>query len=134
MPTPGSVQRTYLVLLLGNTLAASLIWGINTIFLLDAGLSKTEAFAANAFFTAGMVVFEVPTGVVADTRGRRTSYLLGTLTLSLSTVLYLLMWRVSAPFAAWAVVSALLGLGFTFFSGAVEAWLVDALAFAGYLR
>ena len=27
----------------------------------------------------------------------------------------------------WAIVSALLGLGFTFFSGATEAWLVDAL-------
>ena len=27
----------------------------------------------------------------------------------------------------WAIVSVLLGLGFTFFSGAVEAWLVDAL-------
>src|SRR4029453_8296750 len=26
----------------------------------------------------------------------------------------------------------LLGLGFTFFSGAVEAWLVDALAHSGY--
>src|SRR5207247_7630297 len=30
------------------------------------------------------------------------------------------------------VVSMLLGLGFTFFSGAVEAWLVDALTYAGY--
>ena len=56
-------------LLLGNTLAASLIWGINTIFLLDAGLSNLEAFAANAFFTAGMVMFEVPTGIVADMWG-----------------------------------------------------------------
>jgi MFS family permease len=42
------------------------------------------------------------------------------------------MWQVSAPFWAWAVVSVLLGLGFTFFSGAVEAWLVDALDHAEY--
>ena len=126
------VQNVYLLLLLFNTLAASFIWGINTLFLLDAGLSNTEAFAANAFFTAGMVLFEVPTGVVADTRGRRTSYLLGTLTLTVSTLLYLFMWHVSAPFWAWAIASALLGLGFTFFSGAVEAWLVDALRFSGY--
>jgi hypothetical protein len=49
--------------------AASFIWGINTIFLLDAGLSNLEAFAANAFFTGGMVLFEVPTGIVADTIG-----------------------------------------------------------------
>ena len=132
MPTPRSIQRTYLLLLLGNTLAASFIWGINTIFLLDAGLSNLEAFAANAFFTAGMVLFEVPTGIVADTVGRRASYLLGTLTLTASTLLYVMLWQVEAPFWQWAVVSLLLGLGFTFFSGAVEAWLVDALAATGY--
>jgi MFS family permease len=132
MPTSRSIQRTYLLLMLGNTLAASLIWGINTIFLLDAGLSNLEAFAANAFFTAGMVVFEVPTGIVADTIGRRMSYLLGTLTLSGSSLLYVMLWQIEAPFWAWAVVSLLLGLGFTFFSGAVEAWLVDALTATGY--
>ena len=126
------IQRTYLLLLLLHTLAASFIWGINTLFLLDAGLSNTQAFAANAFFTAGLVLFEVPTGVIADTRGRRLSYLLGTITLAVSTVLYLLMWKVSAPFWAWAAASIFLGLGFTFFSGAVQAWLVDALNASGY--
>ena len=131
-PLARRIQRTYLTLLLGNTLAASFIWGINTLFLLDAGLSNLEAFAANAFFTAGMVVFEVPTGVVADTWGRRTSYLLGTVTLAASTLLYFLLWQFEAPFWQWAVVSMLLGLGFTFFSGATEAWLVDALSFAEY--
>jgi MFS family permease len=127
-----SIQRTYLTLMLGNTLAASFIWGINTIFLLDAGLSNLEAFAANAFFTAGMVLFEVPTGIVADTVGRRASYLLGTVTLAVTTLLYVWLWQLKAPFWAWAIVSLGLGLGFTFFSGAVEAWLVDALAATGY--
>jgi MFS family permease len=126
------VQRTYLLLTLLSTLAASFIWGINTLFLLDAGLSNAEAFAANAFFTAGMVIFEVPTGALADTWGRRNSYLLGAATLLLSTLLYLAMWRMQAPLWGWAVASVLLGLGFTFFSGATEAWLVDALAFSGY--
>ncbi|MDQ2622547.1 MAG: MFS transporter [Actinomycetota bacterium] len=118
--------------MLGNTLAASFIWGINTIFLLDAGLSNLEAFAANAFFTAGMVVFEIPTGVVADTVGRRVSYLAGTLTLMATTLLYVLLWQIQGPFWAWALVSVFLGLGFTFFSGAVEAWLVDALDATGF--
>src|SRR5215217_2729612 len=132
MPNPRSIQRTYLVLLLGNTLAASFIWGINTIFLLDAGLSNLEAFAANAFFTAGMVLFEVPTGVVADTVGRRASYLLGTVTLTVATLLYVWLWELHAGFWLWALASLGLGLGFTFFSGAVEAWLVDALAATGF--
>lgn len=131
-PAARRVQRVYLTLMLGNTLAASFIWGINTLFLLDAGLSNFEAFAANAFFTAGMVIFEIPTGVVADTVGRKASYLLGTITLSVTTGLYWMLWLWHAPFVWWAIVSALLGLGFTFFSGAVDAWLVDALAFAKY--
>ncbi len=129
---PAASSAPTLILLLGNTLAASFIWGVNTLFLLDAGLTNLEAFAANAFFTLGMVVFEIPTGVVADTVGRRASYLLGTLVLSGATVLYWLMWVWSAPFWAWALASVLLGLGFTFFSGAVEAWLVDALRASGY--
>ena len=129
--TPAQVRRTYYVLGFGNTLAASLIWGVNTIFLLDAGLNNFQAFAANAFFTAGMVLFEVPTGIVADARGRRVSYLLGTVTLILTTLLYVWLWSVDGPFWAWAVSSALIGLGFTFFSGAVEAWLVDALHATG---
>jgi MFS family permease len=131
-PTPRSVQAVYYTLTLGNTLAASFIWGINTLFLLDAGLTNFEAFAANAFFSAGMFLFEIPTGVVADTLGRRASYLLGTVTLAVTTVLYYLLWVWESPFWAWAVVSVLLGLGFTFFSGAVDAWLVDALRATKY--
>ncbi len=127
LPSPRRVQGVYYTLTLGNTLAASFIWGINTLFLLDAGLSNLEAFAANAFFSVGMFIFEIPTGVVADTLGRRASYLLGTVTLAVSTVLYWLLWVWESPFWAWAIVSMLLGLGFTFFSGAVDAWLVDAL-------
>ncbi len=130
--TEHTVQRTYLTITVLTTLAASLIWGVNTLFLLDAGLDNTQAFAANAFFTLGMVVFEIPTGVVADTRGRRFSFLLGTLTLLASTLLYWLMWATHAPFWGWAIASVLIGLGFTFFSGATEAWLVDALAATGY--
>lgn len=128
-PSPQHIQRVYLALQLINTLAASMIWGINTIFLLDAGLSNTQAFLANSFFTIGQVVFEIPTGIVADTQGRRFSYLLGTVTLAVSTLLYLGAWQIHAPMWMWAISSILLGLGFTFFSGATEAWLVDALAF-----
>ena len=123
---------TYVVLSLLSTFASSFIWGINTLFLLNAGLSVTEAFTANAFFTAGQVIFEIPTGVVADTTGRRRSFLLGAATLFVSTLVYYWLWRIHGPFWAWALVSIFLGLGFTFFSGATEAWLVDGLKAAGY--
>lgn len=114
-------------LVLGNTLATSFIWGINTIFLLDAGLSNFEAFLANAFYSVGYLIFEVPTGIIADTYGRRVSYLLGAFTLTVSTTLYLYMWQIQGPFWGWVLSSMVLGLGYTFFSDATEAWLVDAL-------
>lgn len=130
--TPKDVQRTYITLVLLQTLAASLIWGVNTLFLLDAGLSITEAFVANAAFTAGMVIFEIPTGVIADAAGRRVSFILGAATLLVTTMAYLGLWYYEANIWWWILVSALIGLGFTFFSGATEAWLVDALDATGY--
>lgn len=130
--TAQRVERTYLTLVLLQTLAASLIWGVNTLFLLDAGLSLTEAFVANAAFTAGMVLFEVPTGVVADAAGRRISFLLGAGTLLVTTLAYLGLWYIEAGIWWWIIASALIGLGFTFFSGATEAWLVDALEATGF--
>lgn len=132
MATAGGIIKIYLALSALSTFASSLIWGINTLFLLAAELSVTQAFAANAFFTIGQVCFEVPTGVVADTLGRRFSYLCGAATLLVSTLLYLGLWWIKGPFWAWALVSVLLGLGFTFFSGATEAWLVDALHFVKF--
>ena len=79
-----------------------------------------------------MVIFEIPTGIVADSWGRRTSFVLGTVTLAVTTVLYVFLWQQQAGFVWWAIVSTLLGLGFTFFSGATEAWLVDALTATGF--
>ena len=103
----------------------SFIWGINTIFLLNAGLSNAEAFAANAFFTVGEVIFEVPTGVVADKRGRKLSYVLGAATLLVSTLLYLLMWHLRAPLYGDKTAYAVAGLA---------AAILAAVQIAGGLR
>jgi MFS family permease len=129
---PGSVVRTYLAISGLFTLAASVIWGVNTLFLLDAGLDIFEVFIANAAFTAGMVIFEIPTGVVADTSGRRRSFLLSAVTLLVSTLAYMAIAAVGGGLALFVAASVVLGLGFSFYSGAVEAWLVDALKATGY--
>lgn len=86
--SPRQVVRTYLVLGGLYTLSASLIWGVNTLFLLHAGLDIFGVFVANAAFTASMAVFEVPTGVLADTRGRRASFLLSIIVLFPGTLGY----------------------------------------------
>lgn len=115
------------------TLGASVIWAINTIFLLRVGgLNLFQAMLVNSAFTVAQMVFEVPTGVVADTIGRRASILLSLVTLTVSTLLYVL-----TPMAGWGFwgfvgASVLLGLGYTFQTGATDAWVVDALDSCGW--
>lgn len=130
--TSDKVIRNYLIIAGLYTLSASLIWGVNTLFLLDAGLDIFEVFIANAVFTAGMALFEIPTGVLADTRGRRASFLLSVVTLAIGTIGYVSVARFGGGLLWFSLMSVVLGLGFTFYSGAVEAWLVDALNSTGF--
>jgi MFS family permease len=115
-----------------TTLAQSLIWGVNTLFLLGAGLSIFQVLLANAGYTAGQVIFEVPTGVIADTLGRRVSYLIAVVTILASTLLYVYFGAIHAGIVPFLLASLLLGLGYCFYTGAVDAWLVDALGATGY--
>lgn len=115
------------------TLAASMIWAINTIFLIRVGgLSLFQVMLVNAVFTAGQMLFEVPTGVVADTIGRKASILLSMATLVTSTLLYVITPTMGWGMTGFVVSSIILGLGYTFQTGAVDAWLVDALDSAGF--
>ncbi len=126
--TAGGVARAYYAIAGVYTLSASLIWGINTLFLLRVGgLTLMQVFLANAVFTGSMAIFEVPTGIVADTKGRRISFLLSVTILFLGTLAYVAVPYLGGGFTAFCVVSVVLGLGYTFYSGAVEAWVVDAL-------
>lgn len=126
------IIRLYLAMAAATTLAQSLIWGVNTLFLIDAGLDIFGVMLANGAFTLGMLVFEIPTGVIADTLGRRTSYLLAVSTIAVSTVLYVAIGQLKGGIIPFALASILLGLGYTFYTGAVDAWLVDALHSVGY--
>ena len=131
----GGSRRTilgYYVLAGLYTLSAAAIWGVNTLFLLDAGLSFFQVFLANAAYSLGTVIFEIPTGVVADTLGRRVSFLLSVSVLAASTLLYVGLAQVDAGVVVFALASMLMALGFTFYSGAMEAWVVDALHATGY--
>src|SRR5262249_2274304 len=110
-----------------------LIWGVNTLFLLRRGrLDIFEVFVVNAIFTAAMALFEVPTGLIADARGRRLSFLLSLVVLSAGTLGYAAAAGVGGGGVRFAAMSIVLGLGFTFYSGAMEAWLVDALKSTGF--
>jgi MFS family permease len=132
LPSSRQIMTVYLASGGLFTLAASLIWGVNTLFLLDAGLDIFQVMLVNAAFSAGQVIFEVPTGVIADTIGRKASYLIGIGALFMATLLYVA--AAEYQWGVWAFVgtSVLLGFGFTCQTGAVDAWLVDALNYLEY--
>jgi len=131
--TPRRIITAYVAMVGVFTLAASLIWAINTIFLIRlGGLSLFQVMLVNAIYTVGQMVFEVPTGVIADTIGRKASILLCMVTLLIATLLYVVTPRFGWGFAGFAAASVLIGLGYTFQSGATEAWLVDALDSCDY--
>ncbi len=125
--TARRIIRTYLGIAASTTLAQSLIWGVNTLFLLSVGLNIFQVMLVNAAYTVAQVFFEVPTGVVADTLGRRVSYLLAVGIIFVSTLLYVWFGLAHLGVGPFALASALLGLGYTFYTGAVDAWMVDAL-------
>ena len=131
-PEAKRVIRSFLMISGIYTLSASLIWGVNTLFLLDAGLDIMGVFIANAVFTGSMALFEIPTGVLADTRGRRASFLLSVAIVLLGTLGYVANASIGGHLMGFVIMSIFLGLGYTFYSGAVEAWLVDALESTNY--
>ena len=133
--TPRRVIGAYLSSAALFTLATSLIWATNTIFLMQVGgMTIFQVMLVNSIFSVSQAVFEVPTGVVADTIGRKASYLIAIATIFVSTVLYVITPVFGWGFGGFASASVLIGLGFTFQTGAVDAWLVDALDHVGYTR
>jgi len=133
-PVSDRIIRSYFAITFLFNLAMSLIWGIDTLFKMHAGLDILQVLLTNSAFTLGSTLFEIPTGVVADTVGRRVSLLLCLVTLFVTTLLYVgIAWR-GWGFWPFAWVSVLLGLGYTFYTGAVDAWLVDALKATSYDR
>ncbi|HXH23003.1 MAG TPA: MFS transporter [Dehalococcoidia bacterium] len=87
----------------------------------EAGLTPFQLVIAGAAMQISTFVFEIPTGVVADVRGRRLSVLTG---LALMGSAFLLM-GANTTFAAILVAQIIAGLGITFISGAQEAWIAD---------
>jgi len=99
---------------------------------MSAGLDIYQVFLVNAIYTAAMALFEIPTGVFADTLGRRHSFIMSTIVLSIGTMGYVYAADLENNLLYFSLMSVVLGLAYTFYTGAVEAWLVDALNSTGY--
>jgi MFS family permease len=78
-------------------------------------------------FEASILIFEIPTGAVADIYGRKISVVLSTVLSLVSGMIFIFF-----PFLAGFILAEIIGgLGETLRSGALEAWLVDSLKHEG---
>jgi MFS transporter, DHA3 family, tetracycline resistance protein len=97
-------------------------WVVMAVYLVnELHLSPLQLVLMGTAMEAAVFLFEVPTGVVADTYSRRLSLVIGYLGMGLA---WLAVGLVSAP---WLIIAlwALWGLAYTFTSGAEEAWIAD---------
>ena len=104
----------YGMLIIGPVLTPYLRW---------KGLSYTEIMWLQSISALAVVLFEVPTGVVADKLSRRWSLFLAGASIGLALAIYIL----TDSFFAFACAEALFGLGLTFGSGADSALLYESL-------
>ncbi len=93
------------------------------IFYSDLGLSELEMFQLKAFYSISIVIFEIPSGYVADVIGRKKTLIFGSVLGTAGFAIY------SFFSGYWAFMAAeiILGLGHSFISGADSAMLYDSL-------
>jgi DHA3 family tetracycline resistance protein-like MFS transporter len=88
-----------------------------------AHFGPLELVLAGTVLEVGYFVSEIPTGIVADAYSRRLSCICGAFTMGAS-------WLLEGAFAnIWTIMAAqaVLGVGWTFFSGAAVAWIAGEL-------
>ena len=95
-----------------------------------AGLSPLQLVLVGTTLELSVLLCEVPTGVVADVYSRRLSIIIGFGLIGLGFLLEGLL-----PFFVTILLAQVLwGLGYTFTSGARQAWLSDEIGEAGANR
>lgn len=114
----------YLVLLAGQSVCFSLFFTINLVYqVIVVGLDPFQMVLVGVVLEVTCFLFEVPTGVVADVYSRRLSILIGVALIGCGFALE------GAVPAFWAALAGqvLWGLGYTFTSGATQAWITDEI-------
>jgi DHA3 family tetracycline resistance protein-like MFS transporter len=106
--------------------AASFLWTlVFTVtayyFVTEVGMSPLQLVLVGTVMEVAVFVFEVPTGIVADTLSRRLSIVVGNVVMGGAFVLVAAFPAVAPILAAYV----LWGIGWTFTSGAMDAWLAD---------
>ena len=116
--------RAWLLLSGGRSLLFSMAFTASMIYrITEVGMSPLELVLVGTAMELAAFVFEIPTGVVADVYSRRLSILIGSVTIGLAFLLEGLV----PLFGAVLLSQVIWGLGYTFTSGASEAWISDEI-------
>lgn len=98
--------------------AASSIYQVSV-----AGLSPLQLVLVGTVLELSILLFEVPTGIVADMYSRRLSIIIGYVLIGVGFLL-----EGSLPFFLPIILGQILwGIGYTFTSGATQAWISDEI-------
>jgi len=116
--------RVWYLLQSGSALGDTLVWVLAPVyFVKTVGMSPLQLVLVGTFMELTVFFFEVPTGIVADVYSRRLSTIVGFVIMGLAIVF------VGSIAEAWAVILgwSIWGFGYTFTSGATDAWLADEI-------
>ena len=97
------------------------------LYLGERGMNMAQVGMLEGLLHLFIVLFEIPTGVIADLYGRKRSLLIG----SAISLGYALLMMIGGHFFVFSLAFALFGLAITFKSGAAQALFYDTLAAAG---
>jgi DHA3 family tetracycline resistance protein-like MFS transporter len=116
------------------SLASSLIWTAMMVYQIQiVGLTPLQLVLLGTTMEVAILLFEVPTGVVADVFSRRLSCIVGFIGMAGAYLIQLM-----PSFEVLVVANVVWGISYTFTSGAYDAWLVDEVgqdrAGAAFLR
>ncbi len=115
--------KVYLFLSFAAGILFATLFGIPYYETVTARLDPLQLMVVGAAMELSRLLFEIPTGVVADLYSRRLSVVIGFALIGLSLVM-----ESSFPFFMPILLAQVLwGLGYTFTSGATQAWLSDEI-------
>ncbi len=112
----------YVILELCSSLFFSLIFTVNMLYQVTVvQLTPLQLVLVGTILETTVFLFEIPTGVLADVKSRRLSIIIGYALIGLGFIL-----EGSLPvFAAVVLAQVVWGFGYTFTSGATQAWIID---------
>jgi DHA3 family tetracycline resistance protein-like MFS transporter len=90
---------------------------------INAGLNPLQLVLIGTTLEASILLFEIPTGVVADIHSRKLSIVIGYILVGAGFILegsFPIFWTILLAQVVW-------GLGYTFTSGSTEAWISDEI-------